>query len=108
MPAYPLTGTNIDFASLPEVLSALQRNPQVQRAIVGAANLSTAFVGTTVYAVVGAGSALLTLTDVTQCYRFVAPGLVFPFGAPLAYDPPGGNVVAAVSTTGAPWVVLYK
>lgn len=104
MPIHP-TG-NLDFLAPIEALNALQRNWQIQRAIVGPTVLTASFTASVLYAAIGSGASL-NLTDTTTAYQ-LSSSLALPFGGPFAYPPPGGQVVASLSTTGSVFTVLYK
>lgn len=108
VPFRPMGGGNVDFGML-EGISALQRNPQIQR-VFGTGTLT--FTGSVLYAVIP-NSGTVSITDTTLSYQVAAPGLVFPFGAPLdAYQfttPPGGSVTVTPSNLSQVFVtVLYK
>lgn len=107
----PLGNSNLDFSNLMEALSALQRNPQVQR-FVGAGNGTVNGVNVIYSVVVPAGTA--TIFDGTNSYQIAAPGFSFPTGAPVSqtinsFNPGvGQSVGVTVASTGLTWTMLYK
>jgi hypothetical protein len=80
-------------SGLGEGVNALQRNPQLRR-LIGNGSVTASAIHAVI---VPTGTAVLT--DTTIAYTIAAPGLVFPFGAPLA--PTYGTGVGPVSLSSA-------
>lgn len=99
MPFSPVTGSNLDFTSPQEALNALQRNPQLSRQVG-----SGQFTAYALYAVI-VPSGTAVVYDTTAAYSVAAPGMVFPFGAPLANSPNATST--RVSSSGAV-TAIYK
>lgn len=104
---------NIDFVNGAEALSALQRNWQVATiaySYAAGGGLATNFSASTLYAaVVNGGTVTITsASNPMNTYTIGAPGLVFSFGAPLGYMPPGGPCTFTVSTSAAAVSIIYK
>jgi hypothetical protein len=95
----PVAGSNLDFTSPQEALVALQRNPQLSRQVGNGS-----FTAYALYAVVlGTGTAVVS--DTTAAYTVSAPGMVFPFGAPLANSP---NATSTSISSAAAVTAIYK
>jgi hypothetical protein len=88
-----IQGSAIDFPNLGESINAQQRNPQLRR-LIGNGSVTASVIQAVI---VPTGTAVIT--DTTVAYTIAAPGLVFPFGAPLA--PTYGLNVGSVSMSSA-------
>lgn len=100
----PPGGGNVDFGGMPEALSALQRNPQVRRAIgFGTQNVT----GSVIYAVIPAANTV-TITDNTAFMMVAAPGIVVPFGVPTINPVSGGSLTITPANSSTFYTVLYK
>lgn len=102
---------NLDFTSQLEALNALQRNWQVQRLSLSGVLAST-FTASTLYGyILDSGSVTLTAGSAGGAFLLKLTGPTqesFSFGAPLAVLPPGGAVVATVSTSTVNCTLFYK
>lgn len=107
----PLGNSNLDFSNLMEALSALQRNPQVQRAV-GPGNATVNGVNVIYSVVVPAGT--VTINDGTVAAQIAAPG--FAFNPPLPVsgfinspNAPVGNAISVTAvSSGLNWTLLFK
>jgi hypothetical protein len=110
----PLANGNLDFSSLLEGISALQRNPQAYRVSgVGAQS----FTGSVIYAIIVESGSVL-VNDVSSSYNYgcAAPGISVPAGIPVnivnvtAYgaNPGAGITVTPSNLSTVHWAVVYK
>lgn len=113
MPYSPLANGNLDFASLLEAISAIQRNPQTTRA---SGTGTQSFTGSVIYAI-GMEQGNVVISDsISTGYNFGvnAPGISVPGGIPFnenavgAYGPSGGSITVTPSSSNVHWFVVYK